>query len=278
MGRVEGKVAFITGAARGQGRAHAVRLAEEGADIVAIDALGSYSTVAYPMATQEDLDETVRLVEGLDRRILARQADVRSRAELQAVADEALATFGAIDVVSANAGIAPLGLPFWEMSEAQWDDCLDVNLKGVWLTCSVVVPSMIERDRGGSIIVTSSGAGLLGAPHLADYNSSKHGVIGLMRTMANELARHYIRVNAICPTVVDTPMVQNDQLYRLFRPDLDDPQQADVIESFRRMNAMPEPWIEPVDVSNAVLWLASDEARYVTGVALPVDLGSSIKM
>jgi SDR family mycofactocin-dependent oxidoreductase len=271
-------VAFITGAARGQGRAHAVRLAEEGAHIVAVDALESYPTVAYPMATQEDLDETVRLVEALDRRILARQADVRSRAELQSVVDEALATFGAIDVVSANAGIGPLGRPFWELSEEQWDDCLDVNLKGVWLTCSVVAPPMIERGRGGSIIVTSSAAGLRGARHLADYNSSKHGLIGLMRTMANELARHYIRVNAICPAAVDTAMVQNDQLYQLFRPELDNPQRADVVEAFRRMNAIPEPWVDPADVSNAVLWLASDESRYVTGVALPVDLGNSIKV
>jgi (+)-trans-carveol dehydrogenase len=278
MGRVEGKVAFITGAARGQGRSHAVRLAQEGADIVAVDYLESYATVAYPMATQADLEETARLVEELDRRVLARKADVRSRSQLQAVVDDALAEFGHIDVVSANAGIGPPGMPFWEMSDQQWNDCLDVNLKGVWLTCSVVVPSMIERRQGGSIIVTSSGAGLRGVPHLADYSSSKHGLIGLMRTMANELAQHYIRVNALCPTTVDTTMVQNDQLYRLFRPDLDNPERADVVEAFRRMNAIPEPWVDPADVSNAVLWLASDESRYVTGVALPVDLGVSIKV
>jgi (+)-trans-carveol dehydrogenase len=278
MGRVEGKVALITGAARGQGRSHALRLAQEGADIVAVDYLESYPTVAYPMATQADLDETVRLVEEQDRRVLARKADVRSRSQLEAVVDEALAEFGHIDVVSANAGIGPPGVPFWEMSEQQWDDCLDVNLKGVWLTCSVVVPSMIERGQGGSIIVTSSGAGLRGVPHLADYVSSKHGLIGLTRTMANELAEHYIRVNAICPTTVDTTMVQNDQLYRLFRPDLDNPKKPDVVEAFKRMNAIPEPWIDPTDVSNAVLWLASDESRYVTGIAMPVDLGVSNKV
>jgi len=277
MGRVDGKVALITGAARGQGRSHAVRLAQEGADIVAIDILEDVPTIAYPMASEEDLDETARLVEKQGRRILARKADVRSRSQLQAVVDEALTEFGHIDVVSANAGIGSPGMHFWEISDEQWDDSLDVNLKGVFLTCSVVAPSMIERGRGGSIIVTSSGAGLQPVSHIADYTSAKHGLIGLMRVMANELAEHYIRVNAVCPTTVDTALVQNDRLYRLFRPDLENPGKADVIEACRQMNAIPEPWVEPVDVSNAVLWLASDESRYVTGVALPVDLGVTIK-
>jgi (+)-trans-carveol dehydrogenase len=261
MGRVEGKVAFITGAARGQGRAHAVRLAEEGAHIVAVDALGSYSTVAYPMATQEDLDETVRLVEGLDRRILARQADVRrhrrrvrqrrDRAARAALLGDVRGAVGRLSGRQPQRGLA--------------------HLFGG--------RSVDDRTRPGRFDHRDElRRRPVGRPPPRRLQLVEDGVIGLMRTMANELARHYIRVNAICPTVVDTPMVQNDQLYRLFRPDLDDPQQADVIESFRRMNAMPEPWIEPVDVSNAVLWLASDEARYVTGVALPVDLGSSIKM
>jgi (+)-trans-carveol dehydrogenase len=273
MGRVEGKVAFITGAARGQGRSHAVRLAEEGADIVAVDYLTSYDSVLYPMSDQSDLDETVRLVEAQDRRILARKADVRDRAQMQSVVNEALSEFGHIDIVSANAGIQAAGALFWEMSEQQWDDCLGVNLKGTWITCAVAVPSMIERGQGGSIIITSSASGIKAFQHLADYNSSKHGVIGLSKTMANELAQYYIRVNAICPTGVDTAMIHNEALYKLFRPDLESPGRDDVAEVFRGLNAIPEPWLDPRDISNTILWLASDEGRYITGTVIPIDLG-----
>ncbi len=275
--RLEGKVALISGAARGQGRSHAVRLAEEGADIVGFDALVDYDDIVYPMATREQLDETVALVEKADRRMIGRRANVRDRGEIEAVVAEALDVFGRIDIVCANAGISPPGTPFWEIPPSEWDDVIAVNLTGVFHTCAAAVPSMIERGDGGSIIVTSSGAGLKAMQNLADYNSSKFGVIGLTKTMANELAPHRIRVNAICPTTVRTDMVLNNGLYQLFRPDLEHPGVEDVIPVLTAMNPIPEPWVEPGDISNAVAWLVSDEARYVTGIALPVDLGVSNK-
>jgi (+)-trans-carveol dehydrogenase len=275
--RVAGKIAFITGAARGQGRMHAVRLAQEGADVVVVDALQSYSTIAYPMATEADLDETVALVEATGRKALARQADVRNVGQLQAVVDEAIESFGRIDIVSANAGIMPPGAPFWELTPQEWADVIGVNLVGVANTVSAAVPSMIAAGQGGSIVITSSAAGLRATNNLATYNSSKFGVIGLGKTMANELAAHRIRVNVICPISVDTTMIHNDGLYHLLRPDLEAPTRADVAEVMSTLSPIPEPWIEPIDVSNALVYLASDEARYVTGVVLPVDLGFTNK-
>jgi len=280
MGRVEGKVAFITGAARGQGRSHALRLAQEGADIIAVDFVtpDAHPWMAYRQAEPGQLDETVALVEKTGRRIVARRADVRDRASLLAALDAGLAEFGHVDVVSANAGICPIGSNSWEIPEQQWTDMLATNLTGVWNTTSVCVPPMIEAGRGGSIIITSSGAGTKGVPNLADYCASKFGVIGLMKSLANEVARFTIRVNALTPGTVATDMVLNDGLYRLFRPDLDNPTQEDAAAIFTNMvNAMPVPWVEPVDISNALLFLASDEARYVTGQVFGVDLGSSIK-
>jgi len=273
MGQLEGKVALVTGAARGQGRSHALRLAEAGVDIVALDLMEPIASVSYPMPTEADLEETVAGVEKLDRRIVARKADVRVRSQVQAVVDEGLATFGRLDIVVANAGIATPGAPFHLIPEQQWDDAMAVNVKGVWNTCAVAVPHLIERGQGGAIVITASGAGLRAAPHIADYVASKHAAVGLMKTMANELAQHYIRVNAVCPSTVDTPMIQNEALYRLFRPDLADPGREDAVEAFRAMNPIPEPWLDVRDISAAVLWLVSDEARYITGVALPVDLG-----
>ncbi len=274
---LEGKVALISGVARGQGRSHALRLAEEGADIVGFDALRNFDGIAYPMASQEDLDETIALVEKTGRRMIGRRADVCNRAEVEAVVADALDVLGRIDIVCANAGISPPGRPFWEIPPSEWDDVIGVNLTGVFHTCATAVPSMMERGEGGSIIVTSSGAGLKAMQNLADYNSSKFGVIGFTKTMANELAPHRIRVNAICPTTVRTDMVLNDGLYRLFRPDLPHPGLDDVIPVLSGMNPISEPWVEPNDISNAVAWLASDEARYVTGIVLPVDLGVSNK-
>jgi (+)-trans-carveol dehydrogenase len=277
MGLLDGKVALISGVARGQGRSHAVRLAEEGADIIGFDALQSYATLAYPMATEDDLYETVRLVEKTGRRIIGRQADVRDRTQVTGVVEEGLAELGHIDIVCGNAGISPPGMPFWQIPEEEWRDVIDVNLTGVWNTCAAAAPHMVERGAGGSIIVTSSGAGLKAMQNLADYNSSKFGVIGLTRTMANELAPHRIRVNAVCPSTVRTDMVLNDGLYRLFRPDLEHPTVDDVTPILSAMNPIPEPWLEPVDISNAIVWLASDYARFITGAVLPVDLGVSNK-
>ncbi|MDF2575935.1 MAG: 3-ketoacyl-ACP reductase [Agromyces sp.] len=277
MGRLDGKVAFITGAARGQGRSHALRLAQEGADIIAVDIAEQMSTVPYAMSTQEDLDETVRQVEALDRRIVARKADVRDGEALRAAVDEGVAELGRLDIVSANAGIFSNATSD-ELTEEQWNDMIEVNLSGVWRTCKVAIPHL-RAAGGGSIILTSSTAGLKGFPNFAHYVSAKHGVVGLMRTLALELAPDMIRVNSVHPTSVDTDMIQNENLYALFAPDLEPDQRTREAlgERFQALNALPIPWVEPVDISNAVLWLASDESRYVTGVTLPVDAGSTQK-
>jgi (+)-trans-carveol dehydrogenase len=276
-GRLEGKVAIITGAARGQGRAHAVRLAEEGADIVAIDICRQIDSVAYPMATPDDLAETVAMVEGLDRRILAHEADVRDGAALGRITAEALAAFGHVDVVVGNAGIFSKAAVTWELSDAQWHDTLGVNLTGYFELVRAVVPSMIAAERGGSIIFTSSLLGTKGTWQMSHYAAAKHGVIGLMECLAHELAPFMIRVNTVNPTMVFTPMIDNESAYRLFRPDLEAPTLDDFAIPSREGNLLPIPWIEAVDVSNAIVWLASDEARYVTGVALPVDAGAGAK-
>jgi SDR family mycofactocin-dependent oxidoreductase len=203
-GRVEGKVAFITGAARGQGRSHAIRLAEEGADIIAVDICRDYPTVGYALATEADLAETVKAVEALDRRIVATQADVRDFAALKAAVDDGAAQLGRLDIVCANAGICTV--QSWdEVTPAVWQDTLDTNLTGVWNTMTAAAPHLIAAG-GGSIICTSSTAGIKGLPFLAPYVAAKHGVVGIARTMANELARHQIRVNTVHPTGVDTPM------------------------------------------------------------------------
>jgi SDR family mycofactocin-dependent oxidoreductase len=275
-GRVEGKVAFVTGAARGQGRSHALRLAQEGADIIAVDIGKQIDSVPMPMATPDDLNETVRQVEELDRRIVATLADVRDYAGLKQALDDGVAQLGRLDIVAANAGIASFG-PAEELSEEAWQDMIDVNLTGVWHTCKAAIPHLKAGGRGGSIILTSSAAGLKGYANVSHYVSAKHGVVGLMRTLAQELAPHMIRVNSIHPTQVDTPMIMNETAFRLFLPDREHPTVEDFAPVSQMMNALPIPWVDPVDISNAVLFLASDEARYITGVPLPVDAGALIK-
>jgi len=277
-GRMEGKVAFITGAARGQGRSHAIRLAQEGADIIAVDICADIATVTpyYPLATEDELAETVRAVEALDRRIVAKKADVRDLDGLQAAFDAGVAELGRVDTVVANAGIATYGLA-WELSGEQWKDMIDVNLTGVFHTAKVAIPTMIEAGRGGSIMFTSSIGGLKGIQHVAHYVAAKHGIVGLMRTLANELGPHSIRVNTIHPTNVDTIMIQNPGTYAMFSPGDPEPSQEKAMPGFMSLNTLPVPWIETSDISNAVLWLASDEARYVTGVTLPVDAGAYVK-
>jgi SDR family mycofactocin-dependent oxidoreductase len=278
MGKLEGKVAFITGAARGQGRSHAVRLAQEGADIIAVDLLGTVATVGYPLATQEDMDETVRQVEALDRRIVASKADVRDGAALKAAVDDGVAQLGRLDIVLANAGIASFA-PVDEMTDEIWDDMIDINLTGVFKTVRAAVPHLKARGNGGAIVLTSSTAGIKGLANLAHYVAAKHGVVGLVKTLANELAPHMIRVNSVHPTSVDTTMIHNEQTYAAFRPDKapSEVTRDDVGEAFQSLNALPIQWVEPVDISNAILWLVSDDARYVTGVQLPIDAGSVIK-
>jgi (+)-trans-carveol dehydrogenase len=275
-GRVEGKVAFVTGAARGQGRSHAIRLAQEGADIIAVDLLEQVESVPYEMSSPQDLEQTVKEVESLDRRIVATQADVRDFDALKAALDAGVAQLGRLDIVSANAGIFSVGQSV-DLSEQTWRDMLDINLTGVWHATKAATPHLIEGGRGGSMILTSSTAGLQATANAAHYVSAKHGVVGLMRTLALELAPHMIRVNSVHPTSVNTDMIMNDAVYQLFRPDLEHPTVEDVSEAFLSMNALPIPWVEAVDISNAVLFLASDEARYITGVTLPVDAGVTIK-
>ena len=275
-GRVEGKVAFITGAARGQGRSHAVRLAQEGADIIAVDLCGQVDSVPFPMATPEDLAETVKEVEALDRRIVATQADVRDYRALKAAVDDGVTQLGRLDIVSANAGICSYGR-LEDMDDQPWQDVIDTNLTGIWHAAKAAIPHVRAGGHGGSIVLTSSDAGLFAMENIGHYVAAKHGVIGLMRTLALELAPDFIRVNAVCPTVVNTPMVQNEPSYRLFRPDLEHPTAGDISDTLLMLNALPIPWVEPVDISNAILFLASDEARYITGVALPVDAGALVK-
>ena len=276
MGRVEGKVAFITGAARGQGRSHAVRLAEEGADIIGVDLCGQVGSVPYPMATEQDLAETVRQVEALDRRMVAAQADVRDYDAVRAAVDDGVAQLGRLDIVSANAGINSVGQAD-ELPESTWQDMIDINLTGAWHAAKATIPHLKAGGRGGSIVITSSAAGLMANANIAHYVSAKHGLVGLMRSLALELAPHSIRVNSLHPTTVDTEMIRNDATYRLFRPDLDEPTVDDAAEAFTSLNALPVKWVEAVDISNALLFLASDEARYITGVTLPIDAGCVIK-
>jgi SDR family mycofactocin-dependent oxidoreductase len=278
VGRVEGKVAFITGAARGQGRSHAVRLAQEGADIIAVDLGTSVDGVPYPMGSRDDMAETVEEVEALGRRIISAQVDVRDYDALKAALDEGVAQFGRLDIVAANAGILSFGMAD-ALSEQDWQSVIDVNLTGVWHTAKAAIPHMRDAGRGGSIILTSSYAGLKGVPNIAHYVAARHGVVGLMRTLALELGPHWIRVNSVHPGGVDTVMIQNEAVYALSAPELMAGERTKETMSERRkvLNVLPIPFVEPVDVSNAVLWLASDEARYVTGVALPIDGGSVIK-
>jgi SDR family mycofactocin-dependent oxidoreductase len=267
-GRVEGKVAFITGAARGQGRSHAIRLAEEGCDIIAVDFLEDYPTVRYAMSGHAELSETVRAVEALDRRIVAAKADVRDAEALRAALDAGVAELGRLDIVCANAGIYTV--QSWDQVTPQvWQDTIDTNLTGVWNTMVVAIPHLIAAG-GGSIIATSSTAGLKGMPFLAPYVATKHAVVGLCRSLANELAGHHIRVNTVHPAGVDTPMVTGAETIEPFVSR--NPELGAIFT-----NGMPVEALDPRDVSNAVLWLASEEARYVTGAALTVDAGNTIR-
>jgi (+)-trans-carveol dehydrogenase len=270
---LQGKVAFITGAARGQGRSHAVTLAAAGADIIAVDICSQLDTVDYPLGTAADLAMTVRQVEALDRRIVARQADVRDTESLRAAVNAGVRELGRLDIVAANAGILSSG-SLDRLSERAWRDMIDINLTGVWRTTKVAIPHLLAGGRGGSIILTSSVAGLKSYPNVAHYVAAKHGVVGLMRTLAVELAPHGIRVNTVNPTQVDTDMIQNDLMYRLFVPDEENPTREQFAAASRATALLPVDWIESVDVSNALLFLASDAARYITGVALPIDAGA----
>lgn len=277
-GRVEGKVAFITGAARGQGRSHAVRLAQEGADIIAIDICGPIRPDAEIAPSEPgDLAETADLVKGLNRRIVTAEVDVRDYDALKAVVDSGVEQLGRLDIIVANAGIGTGGPTLDQTSELEWQDMLDINLSGVWKSVKAGIPHLIEGGRGGSIILTSSMGGLKGYAHVGPYIAAKHGVVGLMRTFAVELGEHFIRVNSVHPTNVNTPMFMNEKTMKMFRPDLESPGPEDLKVAAQTMHVLPIGWVEPEDISNAVLFLSSDESRYITGLPLTVDAGSNLK-
>lgn len=276
MTDLTGKVAFITGAARGQGRSHAIKLAEAGADVILSDLAGNVDSSPIEASSMADLQETVRLVEQLDRRAVARQADVRDQSALDAIAAEGLEEFGHIDIVVANAGTWSFGAT-WELTEDTWQEMIDINLTGVWKTIKATVPSMLERDAGGSVILTSSMSGLAGFNGLSHYVAAKHGVIGIMRVLAQELGPHSIRVNAVCPTNVNTPMYDNPAVRKVFVPGEENPSLDTYIAAASSIHAIPTPCVEVEDVSAAVLYLASDGARFVTGLPLLVDAGCLVK-
>lgn len=271
MGKLTGKVALITGGARGQGRSHAVTFAREGADIVICDLVSQIATVPYTMSNPDDMAETVRLVEEQDQRCIAVEADVRDSAQMDAVVARALGEFGQIDILIANAGIvAPVA--FVDIDDDRWDDMIDTDLGGVFKSIRAVAPHMLERG-SGRIIATSSQVGRTGVPGLAHYVAAKWGVIGLVKSAALEFGPHGITVNAVCPTNVDTLMIQNPAMYSLFAPDIVNPLREDVVPGFTSLNALPIPWVEAKDISEGMLYLASDSGRYVTGETLSIAAG-----
>ena len=276
MSQFLGRTALVTGAARGQGRAHAIRLAQEGANVAVLDICRDLDSPTYPGATESQLADTVKAIEHAGRAAFARTADVRDYEELQRFIAEAVDVLGPIDIVSVNAGIFGQGSVAWDMDPEQWREVIDINLTGAFNTVRAVVPQMLQAGNGGSIAFTSSAGGIRAVQNLSDYVASKFGVIGLMKTMALELGRHKIRVNAVCPTMVGTDVIFNDRLYELCRPDLQRPSLADVEPVWRANTVLNTPWVEAGDVSEAVVWLASDAARYVTGVVLPVDAGMTL--
>ncbi|QIV79816.1 mycofactocin-coupled SDR family oxidoreductase [Mycolicibacterium frederiksbergense] len=275
--QILGKVAFVSGAARGIGRAVAIRLAQEGADVIAVDAAKAVPSQGGPAATPEDLAETVRMVEKLGRRIISRQADVSDLSTLTEVVEEGTAELGRLDIVVANAGVGGNPAPLTAISAQEWQNVLATNLTGMFNTARATVPHIISGGQGGSVVLVSSSMALRAQPGMGPYTSAKSGLAGLMQTLALELGEHLIRVNSVHPTTVRTPLLLSDANLRLFRPDLENPTAADAEPAFRTINVLPVPYVEPEDVANAVYFLASDEARYVTGVRLPVDAGYALK-
>ncbi|MEK6443095.1 mycofactocin-coupled SDR family oxidoreductase [Pseudonocardia sp. T1-2H] len=270
MGQLDGKVAVITGGGRGQGRSHAIRLAEEGADIVVCDITEQVGSVPFPTGRPGDLEETVAAVEKLDRRCVALQADVRSTADMNRLADTAMKEFGRIDILLANAGILSLSDNTWELDDETWDDMIDINLTGVFKACRAVVPHIRAGGRGGSIVITSSIAGLRGVAGCTHYTAAKHGIVGLMRTLARELAPESIRVNTLHPTGVDSPMSNND----FFPKWLDEHKE---LGDAMRFNLMPVDAMPMRDVSDVVAFLVSDAGKWVTGTTMQVDAGFMLK-
>ncbi|ART71822.1 3-ketoacyl-ACP reductase [Mycobacterium dioxanotrophicus] len=276
MGQLDGQVAFITGVARGQGRSHALTLAREGADIIGLDLCAKPSTTAYAGATHEDLQETIRLVKETGRQIVAEVADTRDYEQVEAVFKRGIEQFGRVDIVLPNAGICS-GAKTWEITPDAWREMVEINLNGVFHTVKAAIPTMIAAGRGGSIVFTGSTEAIKGAENISSYAASKHGVTGLMTSLARELGQYNIRVNSVNPTCVDTHMINNDFVYGLFRPDLDKPTREDVIDTFAGTHILPVPWIQPQDVSNAILYLVTEPGRYITATPLVIDAGFIVK-
>ncbi|WP_182349401.1 mycofactocin-coupled SDR family oxidoreductase [Tomitella gaofuii] len=271
-----GAVVLITGAARGQGRSHALAFAERGATVIALDACADIATVPYPLATSDDLAQTAHLIERAGGMCRTVRADVRNGDALRAAVTGILAEHGRLDVCVANAGIAGFG-PVCELTDAQWATMLDVNLTGVFHTLRAAAPPMKEAGSGRIITIASMG-GRAGTPNLGHYAAAKWGVIGLTKTLALELAGSGVTANVVCPGTVDTPMVHNPAMYGLFAPDIEDPTREDVAPRYRRLNPMAEAWTAPEDVTAAVLYLASPAARHVSGITLEIGAGVSARM
>ena len=272
-GRLAGRVVFITGAARGQGRSHALAAARDGADLILLDAVDSIDTVAYEMPTRDDLAMVGKEAESLGARVETIEADVRDLEAISTGVAAAVSRLGRLDVVVANAGILGAVGRTWEVDKAAWDAVVDVNLTGVWHTLKAAIPHMLEAGNGGSVVLISSIAGLRGIPGVAAYVSAKHALVGLAGALANEVAEFSIRVNTVHPTNVDTPMINNAESAKIFRPDLESPTFADAADPLRGINLLDIPWVQAQDITDAVMWLASDESRFVTGAAIPVDAG-----
>jgi SDR family mycofactocin-dependent oxidoreductase len=273
LGTLDNKVALVTGGARGQGRSHALALAAEGASVVVCDIADQISSIPYPMATADDLKETVSLVEQAGGRCLGIVADIRSTEQVEDVVARTVAEFGGIDILVANAAVCGY-YAFGEITDATWDDMIATNLSGTFKCLRAVLPHMIEKQYG-RIIVISSGAGRGGARNLAHYAATKWGVIGMAKSLALETAELGITVNVICPTTTRTAMVTNDQNYRLFCPDITNPTLDDALPRFGTLNPMNRPWLEPDEVSRAVLYLANDSGGYLSGTVLELSMGSS---
>jgi SDR family mycofactocin-dependent oxidoreductase len=273
MGKFDGKVVLITGGARGQGRSHALRFAQEGADVAICDIASQLDTVPYPMAQQSDLDETVKMVEDLDRRCVAVRADVRDRAQVDGFVQQAVTELGRVDFLLANAGIFSFSTVA-EMTDELWREMIDTNLTGVFHAMRAVLPHMIEQNHG-RIVATSSMAGKAGFGNIGHYVATKWGVIGLVKSVAMEVGGSGITVNAVCPTTVDTTMIQNEAAYKLFLPEQEHPSREAAATAFQSLNTIPVPWVETIDISNTMVFLCSDEARYITGETIAVAAGQN---
>jgi (+)-trans-carveol dehydrogenase len=276
-GRLDGKVALVTGAARGQGRSHTFRLARDGANIIAVDTTAAIKELPYPQATADDLTETVAAVRDIGRRAVALDVDVRDEQLLSREVAQAVGSLGRLDIVCANAGIGGYPATPHELEVAIWQQMIDINLTGVWNTCRATIPHILAGNAGGSIVLTSSVFGLRGARNMVHYVTAKHGVVGMMRSLALEYGQHGIRVNSVHPSQVSTPMIMNDTTYLLFQEGVGEPDPAAFLAVSQDMHVLPVAVLEPEDISNAVAFLVSDEARYITGVALPIDAGALLE-